>query len=197
MSLSFILASQSPRRKELLAQLGYEFTVASADIDEQVNSGEIPEHYVARLALEKAKVIAGQQPDDVAVLGSDTAVVVDQQILGKPENEKDFQRMMQLLSGRKHHVLTAIAVVVKRNGQSEQHCEVVCTEVQFTALTDNDIHNYWLTGEPQDKAGGYGIQGIGGQFITRIEGSYSAVVGLPLVETAAMLKSLPLAGRLI
>jgi septum formation protein len=183
MSNTLILASQSPRRKELLQQLGYNFSCLPADIDESVFVTESPRQYVARLALEKANVIATQQAQDVVVLGSDTSVVFDQQILGKPESLSDCIAKLTMLSGNTHQVMTAIAVV---KGQQSQ-VVVVSTEVDFKVLTEAEIKRYWQTGEPQDKAGAYGIQGIAGQFVKQIRGSYSAVVGLPLYETAQLL----------
>ena len=185
MSNTLILASQSPRRKELLKQLGYDFTCVPADIDESVLSSESPEQYVARLALAKAQAIAIKHHDDVVVLGSDTSVVFGQHILGKPESLSDCHTMLAMLSGNTHEVVTAIA------GVKGQRFEVVIvsTEVDFKTLSEKEITNYWHTGEPQDKAGAYGIQGIAGQFVKQIRGSYSAVVGLPLYETAQLLSA--------
>ncbi len=178
-----ILASQSPRRQELLTQLGYTFLSAPADINESVITGETPHEYVDRLAQQKAQCIAENQLDNVLVLGSDTCVVYDDAILGKPENIEQCIAHLTLLSGQKHQVLTAVAVVQGALMKSV----VVSTEVEFKSLSLHEIHNYWQTGEPQDKAGSYGIQGIGGQFVKQIKGSYSAVVGLPLYETAQLL----------
>jgi len=184
MNLSLILASQSPRRQQLLAQLGYQFSCQPADIDETEFLNELPSDYVCRLALEKAQYIAKNQTDTTIVIGSDTTVVIDQHILGKPIDLADCIRLLSLLSGRSHQVLTAISVV--KAGLSKT--VLVSTEVTFKELSLHDMNNYWLTGEPQDKAGAYGIQGIGGQFVKHISGSYSAVVGLPLYETAQLLK---------
>jgi septum formation protein len=183
MSNTLILASQSPRRKELLQQLGYNFSCVPADIDERVLPAESPAQYVARLALEKANVIAKQQAQDVVVLGSDTSVVFGQHIIGKPESLSDCIAILTMLSGNTHQVITAIAVVKAQQSQ----VVVVSTEVDFKILTAAEIKRYWQTGEPQDKAGAYGIQGIAGQFVKQIRGSYSAVVGLPLYETAQLL----------
>jgi septum formation protein len=186
MSTTLILASQSPRRKELLQQLGYNFQCLPANIDESIQLDEEAEPYVARLALEKAKAIAQlTTDDDVVVLGSDTSVVFQQHILGKPESLEDCLAILKMLSGCSHQVLTAIAVV---QGERSE-VQVVRTEVDFKTLSPQVITRYWQTGEPQDKAGAYGIQGIGGQFVTQIRGSYSAVVGLPLYETAQLLAS--------
>lgn len=183
MNQKLILASQSPRRQELLAQLGYQFECISADIDESQLVNENPSDYVNRLALAKAQHIAKNQPATTIVLGSDTTVVYQDTILGKPQNLAESITMLTMLSNNTHQVLTAVGVV---QGNKKKVIEVI-TDVTFKALTENEIVNYWYTNEPQDKAGSYGIQGIGGQFVTRINGSYSAVVGLPLFETAQLL----------
>ena len=181
-----ILASQSPRRKELLSQLGYQFETISADIDESIIDNELPRDYVLRLAIEKASVVAQNQATDSVVLGSDTSVIFEQHILGKPESLEDCCKQLLMLSNNTHQVLTAIAVIKNNNIYSE----IISTDVTFKALSIEEIHRYWHTSEPQDKAGSYGIQGIGGQFVKQIKGSYSAVVGLPLYETAKLLAEL-------
>jgi len=183
MSTTLILASQSPRRKELLEQLGYHFTCLPADIDESVLAQENPEQYVSRLAIEKARVIAKQYDESVVVLGSDTSVVFGTHILGKPASLNECIAILSMLSGQTHQVITAVAVV--KGERTEVF--VVRTEVDFKVLTEQEISRYWQTGEPQDKAGAYGIQGIAGQFVKQIRGSYSAVVGLPLYETSQLL----------
>ncbi len=187
-----ILASQSPRRQTLLSQLGYQFITLVADIDESVAPNESPKAYVLRLAIEKAQSIYSQLPKkeqmDALVLGADTCVVINGEILGKPRNETDCINTLLKLSNNKHQVLTSIAVVGKQLVVSK----VISTDVYFKDLTVNEIRLYWKTGEPVDKAGSYAIQGIGGQFVTRINGSYSAVVGLPLYETAQLLASVEL-----
>jgi septum formation protein len=183
MSTTLILASQSPRRKELLEQLGYHFTCLPADIDESVLAQENPEQYVSRLAIEKARVIAKQYDESVVVLGSDTSVVFGTNILGKPASLDECIAILSMLSGQTHQVITAVAVV--KGERTEVF--VVRTEVDFKVLTEQEISRYWQTGEPQDKAGAYGIQGIAGQFVKQIRGSYSAVVGLPLYETSQLL----------
>lgn len=183
MSTTLILASQSPRRKELLEQLGYHFTCLPADIDESVLAQENPEQYVSRLAIEKARVIAKQYDESVVVLGSDTSVVFGTHILGKPASLDECIAILSMLSGQTHQVITAVAVV--KGERTEVF--VVRTEVDFKVLTEQEISRYWQTGEPQDKAGAYGIQGIAGQFVKKIRGSYSAVVGLPLYETSQLL----------
>jgi septum formation protein len=180
-----ILASQSPRRRELLTTLGIDFTALATDIDESVLSGETPNRYVDRLALVKAQAGLAllDRPADCWVLGSDTSVVIDGQILGKPTSKEHFQTMMRLLSGRTHQVLTGIALV----SVGDSYRALVTTDVSFMALSEPQISAYWHSGEPLDKAGGYGIQGLGGVFVTKIAGSYSSVVGLPLHETALLL----------
>ena len=150
-----ILASQSPRRKELLSQLGYQFETISADIDESIIDNELPRDYVLRLAIEKASVVAQNQATDSVVLGSDTSVIFEQHILGKPESLEDCCKQLPMLSNNTHQVLTAIAVIKNNNIYSE----IISTDVTFKALSIEEIHRYWHTGEPQDKAGSYGIQG--------------------------------------
>jgi septum formation protein len=178
-----ILASASPRRRELLQQIGVKFRVEVADIDETPLSAETPAAYVARLALGKAQKVAANNPGCV-VLGSDTTVVLDDEILGKPENDADARRILATLAGRRHQVMTAVALV--RDDQQRQ--QTVITQVHFAALTAAQIAAYVATGEPADKAGAYGIQGLGAVLVDAIDGSYSNVVGLPLTETAAMLQ---------
>lgn len=177
-----VLASQSPRRREMLRSIVSEFELASADIDETVKPDELPEDYVTRLAIEKAQVIAKDNPNSI-VIGSDTTVVAitednKQVILCKPEDLADSQRMFALMSGKIHLVMTAFAFVYN----DKVRVENVVTEVNFRKVTDEEVEAYWLTGEPQDKAGSYGLQGIGGKFVKSINGSVSAVVGLPLAE---------------
>lgn len=184
MMSTLVLASQSPRRKSLLTQLGYVFSCYPANIDESVKTGETPAQYVARLAKEKAQAAASQFDSQHIVIGSDTSVVYQQHIFGKPVNFADFEAMMNMLSAKTHQVMTAIAVV----GNNSVEAAVITTDVSFKQLSSEEIKEYWQTGEPQDKAGGYGIQGIGGKFVTNINGSYSAVVGLPLFETDQLLK---------
>ncbi|MFT6915126.1 MAG: septum formation protein [Motiliproteus sp.] len=180
-----ILASASPRRRELLTQIGVYFECRSADIDESVRAAESPAVYVSRLALEKALVVAALAPD-VWVLGCDTSVICEQQILGKPTHKEEAVTMLLSLSGRHHQVLTAVALV---RGE-QRHTLLVITDVWFKTLSRTACEAYWETGEPQGKAGSYAIQGFGAVFVERIEGSYSAVVGLPLQETAQLLQQL-------
>ncbi|WP_076417149.1 Maf family protein [Colwellia sp. UCD-KL20] len=187
MTNTLVLASQSPRRQELLAQIGYAFSCKPANINEDIKENENAVDYVQRLAIEKAQAtyhsIGAPQNNDVVVLGSDTSVVYNHCILGKPANLDECITQLQMLSGQTHQVLTSIAAVNLDRVLSK----VVTTEVTFKTLTLDEITRYWHTGEPQDKAGSYGIQGIAGQFVTNITGSYSAVVGLPLFETAQLL----------
>lgn len=179
-----ILASASPRRKELLGQIGIDLIVQPVDLDETPRNGESPGDYVARLALEKAQAGFRAGGADLPALGSDTAVILDGEILGKPLDEEDAVRTLLRLSGRRHQVMTGVAVA------KGEHCrvEVVTTEVTFAPITERLARTYWATGEPADKAGSYGIQGLGAVFVESINGSYSAVVGLPLAQTAAILK---------
>ncbi|MBD1558961.1 septum formation inhibitor Maf [Vibrio sp. S9_S30] len=178
------LASSSPRRKELLGQLGYPFDTVSPDIIEEKNASESVSQYVVRLATEKAQagLLMTEQAD--IVIGSDTIVVVDGDVLEKPENFERSRTMLSRLSGRSHQVFTAVTVLDKTRSESV----LVETNVWFKSLSEQEITSYWETGEPCDKAGSYGIQGIGGKFISRIEGSYHAVVGLPLMETDQLLR---------
>ena len=182
-----ILASASPRRAELLTQIGVRFTVRPTDLDETPQPDESPLALVERLAAAKANAaVAGQAiTDDEVVLASDTVVVLDNHALGKPVDMADATAMLSALSGRTHQVMTAVSVRDKH--RQETIC--VTTQVNFAELTAAQIARYWATGEPADKAGAYGIQGIGGQFVKSIEGSYSAVVGLPLFETVALLQA--------
>jgi len=179
-----VLASASPRRRELLAILGVEFLVAPADIDEQVQLGESPQDYVGRMALTKAQEGFARAGDgEVGVIGSDTTVVVDERILGKPADRAEALAMLAELSGRQHRVLSAVALVDEAGGETA----LSVTEVSFRAITQAEAEAYWLSGEPADKAGGYAIQGLGACFVKEIRGSYSGVVGLPLYETAELL----------
>lgn len=179
-----VLASSSPRRRALLEQIGVSFTTVAVDICEALGENESPEAYTVRLALEKAQkglALAGNK--HTAVLGADTTVVHGGQVLGKPTDREDAARMLKTLSATSHRVLSAVAVV-----DGDQHLERLCeTTVWFRTITEDEIQRYWQTGEPRDKAGGYGIQGKGAVFVEKISGSYSNVVGLPLLETCQML----------
>jgi septum formation protein len=187
--MTWVLASSSPRRKELLAQAGFaadfQFIQVSPDIDESALTGESPSDYVTRLALEKAQAGLALCLDvaEPRVIGSDTVVVIDDQLLGKPVDADDAKRMLSLLSGKTHQVMTAIAIT-----DGQQHLSRLCqTSVTFSQLSEQDISYYIASGEPMDKAGGYGIQGLGGCFVSKIAGSYTGVVGLPLVEMRELL----------
>lgn len=205
-----VLASGSPRRKELLSQLGYEFSVLVTDVEECKHTQETAEEYVKRLSLDKAlaalsllttnpsekqhvapssdTVVVSSEAisldSEIVVLGSDTVVVSQGQVLEKPADFSDSKRMLTQLANRRHQVMTAVSVVSKE----KQKTEIVITDVWFKPLSEKEIEQYWQTGEPCDKAGSYGIQGLGGRFVTRIEGSYYAVVGLPLFETDQLLQ---------
>lgn len=179
-----ILASGSPRRAELLNQLQIPFRQLPMDVDESLLRQEDPRDYVVRLARKKAEAGRHKAGHIDPVLGADTLVVCNNRLLGKPADKADFAKMFALLSGATHQVMTAVALYTD---QGIQH-RLVITEVSFKVLSEDEIDWYWKTGEPKDKAGGYGIQGLAGQFITYIKGSYSAVVGLPLYETSELLK---------
>jgi septum formation protein len=180
-----ILASASPRRRELLSQLGTPFTVLPADIDEGHHAGEAPRDYIIRLSRTKAQEIALHYPD-AWVLGADTIVTIDERILGKPQDAADAAAMLSSLSGREHAVMTGLALV--RHNQGYTALETVRTRVFFRALSEADISAYIATKEPFDKAGAYAIQGHAGAFVERYEGCYTNVVGLPVQRTAAMLQ---------
>ncbi|RUO62436.1 Maf family protein [Pseudidiomarina insulisalsae] len=183
--MQLFLASASPRRHELLQLLDRPFTVVRPQVPEQQQQGESPQDYVRRLAQSKAEAGAAMVNTEAAVIGADTIVVAAGEVLEKPRDEADFKRMMQQLSGSKHQAMTAVAL--HYNGATE--VVLVTTVVQFKSLTAAEISAYWQSGEPRDKAGGYGIQGRAAKFVTRIEGSYLAVVGLPLYETEQLIQA--------
>lgn len=178
-----ILASRSPRRAELLSAAGFAFEVLAADVDETPLPGEAPDAYVERLAIAKAGAVLALRPAS-RVLGADTTVTIDGEILGKPADDADAVRMLRLLSGRAHLVHTGVALVSATGIQSA----VDTTRVWFDAMTDEDISWYVSTREPVDRAGAYAIQGFASRFIPRIEGSYSNVVGLPVATVSSILK---------
>lgn len=182
------LASASPRRSALLDQIGVAHRVQPVDVDETARSGEAPEQYVRRLAVLKAETLWQKLPalQRQPVLGADTAVVLDDQILGKPSDETDCVRMLSLLSARTHHVFTAVALRASDGCQSR----VNVSEVTFRKLADEEIRRYWRSGEPADKAGAYAVQGRAALFIERIAGSYSGIMGLPLFETGELLTAI-------
>jgi septum formation protein len=175
-----VLASASPRRRALLEQLGIPLRIDPAHLDENVRAEESPERYVVRVAVEKATAVQGRHPG-ATVLAADTSVVLEGRILGKPATAEEALEMLRALSGRTHEVMTAVAVA----GVGARR---VTASVTFAAATEAALRWYVSTGEPMDKAGAYAVQGIGGFLVERIEGSYSAVVGLPLVETLALLR---------
>ena len=185
MQPQFYLASASPRRKQLLKQLGLRFEVVVADVDESHRPDEAPREYVARIARLKAETVAERLGSPkLPVLAADTAVVVDGDILGKPEGREDALKMLARLSGRAHQVLSSVALW--RAGSLDTALSE--SRVVFRAITPAEAVAYWDTGEPRDKAGAYGIQGLGGSFVAQLEGSHSGVMGLPLFETAALLQ---------
>ncbi|MDX6040908.1 Maf family protein [Scandinavium lactucae] len=179
------LASGSPRRQELLIQLGVSFERIVPGIEEQREPQESAQHYVARLAREKAQAGVALAAHDLPVLGADTIVVLNGEVLEKPRDAEHAAAMLRQLSGHTHQVMTAVALA---DSQQTVDC-MVTTEVTFRVLSDEDIQGYVATGEPMDKAGAYGIQGLGGCFVRKINGSYHAVVGLPLVETYELLSN--------
>jgi septum formation protein len=202
-----ILASASPRRAELLRAAGYSFETLTVDVDEETRNGEAPADYVRRLAMEKsaqadlklcstpvaemAQALRRAKEVDIVILAADTAVVVDGEILGKPRDDRDAERMLRLLSGRSHEVKTGVSL--RRNGR--EGGGVISSAVWFNPLTDADIVWYVASGEGRDKAGAYAIQGLASRFIPRIEGSYANVVGLPVAAVAQMLEQLSSGGQ--
>jgi septum formation protein len=185
---SLILASASPRRRELLAQAGFTFEVIPADVPEVRKHNEDPIRFVTRLAREKAEAVAATHAvtPDTLVLGADTIVVVDEQVLGKPQDAADAARMLRLLSGQTHQVVTGLCVA--RGRERQRAAEV--TFVRFVTLSDQEIDDYIATGEPLDKAGAYAIQGRAGRWVPRIHGCYFNVVGLPLALVSSMIEAM-------
>jgi septum formation protein len=184
---SIVLASASPRRRELLQQIGVVHEVLAVDVDESPLQGESPVQLARRLA--RTKALEGYRRDGGGrpVLGADTVVVIDGQALGKPADRNDALRMLRTLAGRSHRVLTAVALALPGAGAVRE--ALSDTEVVMRAITPQEAADYWASGEPQGKAGGYAIQGLGAVFIERITGSYSGVMGLPLYETAQLLQA--------
>ena len=178
-----VLASASPRRRDLLSQIGVRFRQKVVPIDEKPWDGESAEQYVQRLALEKARAARRTLELDVLVLGADTEVICEGRPLGKPANPDQGRDMLRALSGRRHRVLSAVALVGEREAVHLSE-----SLVWFRTLSEAEIDAYWGSGEPHDKAGGYAIQGLGAIFVERLEGSFSGVMGLPLYETAQLLK---------
>jgi septum formation protein len=182
--MPLILASASPRRFELLRNAAIDFTVDPAQVPEQPLPGERPVDYAQRLACDKARVVFARNSDS-AVLGADTVVVVDEHLLEKPMDEEDATRMLRLLSGRMHQVITGVCLVAP----AFERTEAEVTQVVFSPLSEDEIAYYVQTGEPMDKAGAYAIQGIASRWVERIEGCYFNVVGLPLPRVYHMLKA--------
>ena len=181
---SIVLASASPRRREILKQMGVAHSLAEHSVDELAHAGEAPVVFVQRLALEKARSVQAANPQcALPILGSDTIVVCDGQILGKPVDRADALRMLALLSGRQHQVLSAVALCCDSRAQ----VVLSCSDVTFKSLSDQECELYWASGEPIGKAGAYGIQGLGGMFVSTLSGSFSGVMGLPVFETAQLL----------
>ena len=187
MNVTFILASQSPRRSELLRQIGLSFTIDPADVDETVLSGESPETYAVRVALEKARV-ASKRAGKGIVIAADTIVVLNSTILGKPADARDAERMLGMLSGKVHYVITGLVLRDVATGKTVTRASV--TKVWFKRLSPGEIRSYVATGEPLDKAGAYAIQEKGALLVEKVEGCYFNVVGLPLSLLGAMLKEL-------
>lgn len=197
-----ILASASPRRGEILRHAGFQFITRAANVDESVRPGESPTEHVLRLAREKATAGAKGISGPAAVIGADTVVVVGREILGKPASRRDARRMLRLLSGRTHRVLTGLALLLLRLRPGEHRqssarrgkirSAVESTRVTFAPLSSREIAAYVASGEPMDKAGAYAVQGRAGKFVTRIEGCYFNVVGLPLVHLCRMLRKMGL-----
>ena len=180
-----VLASASPRRAELLRSAGFAFEVETAHVDESPGRDEAPEAYVLRLAEAKAAAVAARRPEAI-VLGADTTVVIDVRILAKPADREDARHMLRLLSGRTHEVLTGVAICHGRRRLSR----VASTTVTFLPMSDAEIAWYVESGEPDDKAGAYAIQGLASRFVERIDGSYSNVVGLPVATVCRLVKEL-------
>lgn len=183
--MELILASQSPRRSELLSRLGLTFTVRAADIDETMNPARRPFDEVARLSADKAAAIAADAPRDSVIVAADTVVVLEDWVLGKPPTEKAAAEMLRALSGRPHQVMSGMTV---RRGEFVQ-TDTVVTDVHFRPLSEQEIAAYVASGEPMDKAGAYGIQGLASIFVDRLDGDYYNVMGLPLCRLCAMLRA--------
>ena len=179
-----VLASASPRRQELLRNAGIEFVVHPANVPEIPHDGELAQAFAERMAREKALAVLAERPDDL-ILGADTVVVVDGEILGKPRDAEDAARMLRLLSGRQHEVITGVCIAGPGLGAGNTRSET--TVVVMNTLSEDDIHSYVATGEPRDKAGAYAIQGMASRWISRIEGDYCNVVGLPVALVWRML----------
>jgi septum formation protein len=179
------LASASPRRRELLAQIGVRFVVDVADVDETLRTGEAPQAYVERVAAAKAAAVWERRAGELPVLGADTSVVLAGEVFGKPRDRSEALEMLERLSGREHEVITTVALV----NATGLALRTSVSRVQFRTLTSAERAAYWDSGEPRGKAGAYAIQGLGAVFIANLSGSYSGVMGLPLYETAELLRA--------
>ena len=188
MAVPLYLASASPRRRAILEQLGITHSVLPQDIDEQRLPGEAPDDFVCRLAIAKAEAALAslKENEEGACLGSDTTVVCGGEIFEKPVDEADALRILTALSGQTHQVMTAVALATRKT----THIRQSMSEVTFRELDEAEIRAYWSTGEPADKAGAYGIQGLGAVFVSEIKGSYSSIMGLPVIETLLLLKEI-------
>jgi len=183
-----VLASASPRRQELLDQIGVSYLVFPVDIDESPNNKELPLDYVVRIAAEKSAVCMMKMNSILPILAADTSVVLDGQIFGKPENRENAQFMLSQLSGKKHSVYSAVSLRNRDKNNEVRHFQALSeTEVRFRKINEKEIKAYCETGEPQGKSGAYAIQGLASVFVESIKGSFSGVVGLPLFETAELL----------
>ena len=185
MSIKVVLASGSPRRRQLLELIGIEHEVSPSNIDETMRPRETPRRHAERLAREKASAVASREPQRITV-AADTIVVINRKVLGKPRDEADARRMLSMLSGREHTVITAVAVARGRKLRSA----VEEVKVKFRRLRDDEIDAYIATGEPMDKAGAYGIQGFGATIVECVDGDYFAVMGLPLARLVTLLRDL-------
>lgn len=186
--MRLILASRSPRRRELLRGAGFDFDVRPSTVEETASPGETPEEFARRAAREKALQVAASAPPESLVLGADTVVVADGEILGKPANAPDAARMLRLLSGVTHRVITGVCIV-----RAPDRVEALAHEttfVTFRSLDNDELQHYLASGEPFDKAGAYGIQGLASKFVTRVEGCYFNVVGLPVALVCDLLEPL-------
>ncbi len=181
--MELVLASSSPRRQELLQAAGIPFTVYAANVPEELRKGEAPQAFAERLAYEKADAVWQQHPDSL-VLGADTIVVVDKHVLGKPAGTNDAKRMLEMISGRTHKVMTGVCLL----GTGMRKIATASTQVRFAAMSAGEIDDYIATGEPMDKAGAYGIQGVASRWVPWIGGDYTNVVGLPVPLVYEMLR---------
>lgn len=182
-----VLASASPRRKELLRQAGIPFRIIISNVKEVITKTK-PDEVVEELSFQKAQAVAGRIENGILVIGADTVVAMEGQILGKPKDEADAARMLKSLQGRRHQVYTGVTFYMRKGTKEAYHTFSECTDVEMYPMTDKEIREYVATGEPMDKAGAYGIQGRAGVFVKRISGDYNNVVGLPIARLYQELK---------